>query len=605
MPTKDKQLTPAEPSPAHWSSDRAVFRLQRYINDFRENLRLAFNNNGQEHYFTKFESAILIPIDPRSEDYDGNQNFYLAKFCATYSFADHTIELLKAICNYGKSIGQYYEDKNITGIDTGINDITCTHFKSLFEARNKLRSGWNRMPEGENTYDEFVAAINTPNLKHLPNHFYKAHELFVETASCIPYRGRWPTMLDEVAKLSTNRNVFSIAFRHIDTDKVKYINSINNSEQDAKLDQINFPDELRNDEESLSKLLKTFVNSFLLDPSWQGSEDEPFREFTSNINKPQRLAIPLYENTKIEPGADRKFQGSYLGWVILLGKEEDLKPVQDEHWPLLSILLNHLAASVVTAMSDELVSDYADHARAKPLEAKNPFEYLTLRVNDMSGFITTYPNYPGAYDWDEPVDDPRISIPAGSSRKITLRKKKTTFLPEDSDGLDKYYIEFFAPRLQRTLRHLSAIHLSTQAETMRKYKQMMDLLSTPLHKLTGALAEMQRDTQELRAILYEPAQTIFESYQRISELFERGRRVQISKHMTILIAHNPEHYRDINSSWDKDDPDITTQSVETGRLCVITVLCRIFGLDDLLQEARSFKEFLGRMFPQPIGTILP
>ena len=386
---------------------------------------------------------------------------------------------------------------------------------------------------------------------------------------------------------------------------------VNNlTKNNTKIDELDFPNKLLEknvSREYLKCLLKNFVNPFILEPDWQGSVNNAFpRKFDGEL---RGLAIPLYENTLATKYGDIKFQGTYLGWVLLLqhsrvywepsqeelrhyyvrkrfpikpNKDDDIT-LQKKHWLVLSTMLNYLAASVLTAMSDELVSDYAIHTDQEPFKTQEPFTYLKSRIKDIEGFTTKHSDDSNADDFIEwtPEPDNRIKILNKDTHKLHLWPKKTTHLPTDKKDKEDYQRNNLFPRLQRTLRQLSAIHLNSQTESLRKYKQMMELLSSPLRNLTEALATMQRDTQQLRAILYEPSKTIFESYQRISVLFEEGNTVYISDSIQIVITHNPSYYDDENKTYLNDVPGALPFSVEAGRLCMINLILRIFGFDGI------------------------
>ena len=113
---------------------------------------------------------------------------------------------------------------------------------------------------------------------------------------------------------------------------------------------------------------------------------------------------------------------------------------------------------------------------------------------------------------------------------------------------------------------------------LEKYRQMMELLQRPLVELSHSIDTMQRDAQELRAILYDPAQAIFESYQLLSDLFAERSYVQVSPFVRVMVSHNCDY-----SEQDED--------AESNRLDGLVVwafaLCRIFGLQDRLKECRT------------------
>ena len=61
-----------------------------------------------------------------------------------------------------------------------------------------------------------------------------------------------------------------------------------------------------------------------------------------------------------------------------------------------------------------------------------------------------------------------------------------------------------------------------ETSQLLKQAQMLKLLLQPLDNLTEALENMQADTQQLRATLYEPSRGIFSAAPRVSQYFENG-----------------------------------------------------------------------------------
>ena len=105
-----------------------------------------------------------------------------------------------------------------------------------------------------------------------------------------------------------------------------------------------------------------------------------------------------------------------------------------------------------------------------------------------------------------------------------------------------------------------------------KYQQMLYLLESPLATITQALSAVQSSTQELRAVLYEPAKALFGSYTLLSELFSEKYKLSASKYINIEISHNGEY---------KDG------KVEDGKVVLAFALCRIFGRDAEMQDQRT------------------
>ena len=132
-----------------------------------------------------------------------------------------------------------------------------------------------------------------------------------------------------------------------------------------------------------------------------------------------------------------------------------------------------------------------------------------------------------------------------------------------------------------------------QIANLRKYEQMLDLLASPLGNITDALATMQRDTQELRAVLYEPARAIFESHTRLNELFKEGQQIRISPDICIIAAHEPRIRYIKPGSFLDDKVGDDNLSAEAGIICAITAVCRIFGFENSLDRAHNLEELRG------------
>lgn len=127
---------------------------------------------------------------------------------------------------------------------------------------------------------------------------------------------------------------------------------------------------------------------------------------------------------------------------------------------------------------------------------------------------------------------------------------------------------------------------------LAKHRQMFELLASPLGNITDALANLQRDTQELRAVLYDPAKAIFESHSRINELFREGHEVRISPDIRIIVAHVPDRYCE-NRPFQDDKVSDQNLSQESAVICAITAVCRIFGFEDKLRYAHNLEELRG------------
>ncbi|MFZ4857809.1 MAG: class I SAM-dependent methyltransferase [Desulfuromonadaceae bacterium] len=111
-----------------------------------------------------------------------------------------------------------------------------------------------------------------------------------------------------------------------------------------------------------------------------------------------------------------------------------------------------------------------------------------------------------------------------------------------------------------------------------KASQLVRLLQGPLNGITTALDAMQRDAQELKAVLYEPSEALFRSYSRISHLFAEGGQETISNVCSITLHHAPEKYADNDEL----------------RALLCLILCKCCGCDKEMYGSSSFLELIER-----------
>lgn len=114
-------------------------------------------------------------------------------------------------------------------------------------------------------------------------------------------------------------------------------------------------------------------------------------------------------------------------------------------------------------------------------------------------------------------------------------------LPEDLKALCDYFSELMYITARDKANRQLYRALTEQSQSLDKYRQMFDLLTTPLRSLTEALAQTQTETQELRAILYEPMDAIFECQPLIEELFDDSKNISGTD---IRPKHQIENYSD-------------------------------------------------------------
>jgi len=105
---------------------------------------------------------------------------------------------------------------------------------------------------------------------------------------------------------------------------------------------------------------------------------------------------------------------------------------------------------------------------------------------------------------------------------------------------------------------------------------MLQLLSDPLNRVTSAIGDLQRDAQELRAVLYDPGKAIFESHAKLDTLFDDGTDCHFGPDLKIQIQHQPNDYKN------EDD----------ARCVLAKALLIILGQDERLLVARTKGEVI-------------
>ncbi len=125
------------------------------------------------------------------------------------------------------------------------------------------------------------------------------------------------------------------------------------------------------------------------------------------------------------------------------------------------------------------------------------------------------------------------------------------------------------PALYSSMRRLRQ-----EAADLAKYKQMVQLLEPPLKRISGVLGQMQSDTQELRAVLYEPEEALFASYSLVEPYFRNGST--LSFQTAGLPPIQSKH-------------SYTLHEADEIQLITAVVLCAVFGEDKQLfdQEDRD------------------
>ncbi|MCI0562945.1 MAG: hypothetical protein MN733_31090 [Nitrososphaera sp.] len=122
------------------------------------------------------------------------------------------------------------------------------------------------------------------------------------------------------------------------------------------------------------------------------------------------------------------------------------------------------------------------------------------------------------------------------------------FSPEILEWSDKLSQVMYLKARRKANQELSRA-LEDHLQQLDKYRRMYDLLSAPLMSLTNALKKTEQDSQELRAILYDPMDAIFSSQPLIAQLFDPRVQLQIPNNRQISIEHQPTGYDLSGAQW--------------------------------------------------------
>ena len=217
-------------------------------------------------------------------------------------------------------------------------------------------------------------------------------------------------------------------------------------------------------------------------------------------------------------------------------------------WPL----LDSFAAELIEGETQ----DYYGHYHGE----KEPLKEMTDAIPHLSGWRVTNGTFPVEPDAEEVAefDDStrklfvRLGVLGSADAHITLEPRWTTSVPPKTDEVHLFGIRRFAHRLKRLYRGFSVLFAQSESARLRKYEQMLQLLQSPLAELSRSIGTMQSETQELRAVLYDPAQTIFASSFVLRELFDERSVIEVSPSIRFITAHEPLRYSNKTKRFAQD-----------------------------------------------------
>lgn len=329
-----------------------------------------------------------------------------------------------------------------------------------------------------------------------------------------------------------------------------------------------------------------------------------------HFSKHVALTTDIVEQVNLDlkkKGKDIKPEENLLAPVALFVAEN--AGLKDDHFPL-RLSSNALASAVdcegITPLTPGLeeypafdpalnngYSTWADAYNTKLKERANAFKFDKLPAKIAIGTVIARP------DWGEerlkrgliwladickPVNAKCVmAIPAwlppgegGASDSDALETGTLVIYARDTFPWSQLY-DIISAYHSGGLMYLGKAE-EERIESLTKYQQMMQQLQDPLRRISSAISEMQSDTQELRAVLYEPEEALFASYSLIELYFRGGKPIKFAEAnlQPIPIKHSPDQYT--------EDREI--------RLVSAVLFCAVFGEDQKLFEERDENRIL-------------
>lgn len=328
---------------------------------------------------------------------------------------------------------------------------------------------------------------------------------------------------------------------------------------------------------------------------------------SSQRQKHSVLLLPVYSiNPHFHEGQIQGVAcGTFYGWLYVLIPEDRLSLTEA---PEFSGVIK-TALPLLDTFANELFSGGAEHQIQTRFRGSNldPIRFLEASLHKFSGWtiIETVtnppphlPNLPFYWetDWTLKIALEGDIFGQGYAHWIKLAGADSTIIPHSNHEDIRHELgAHVAYHLRTIFCELKYIHEEKRADSLEKYRHMLTALAAPLAGISDALSVIQRDTQELRAVLYEPSKALFESHVRVKELFENEKAVWVSDHICVRASHKPSDYNG-EYGFENDPKAGNERSWQTGALLMLTTLCRIFGVDNGLRTARSFEGFCGAAY---------
>lgn len=289
--------------------------------------------------------------------------------------------------------------------------------------------------------------------------------------------------------------------------------------------------------------------------------------------------------------------GAFLGWLFLWKKTKavDAEALMKNMWPL----LDDFAASLFDGEMEDVLESY---------KSEVPLQFLKANVAKISGWTTREDClvelgesrfYHNLFEQDGQVEGIAIRLNGKHTQEndapewLHLKPKPTTKLSDDPK-LQEFLCKSLAYRLRRFHKTLDQLQAKAVIEELKKYKQMMEQLAAPLNNVSEALTRMQKDTQELRAVLFDPAKALFNCAPLLEELFHEGAEIPVGQTVKVKVSHQVTNYTGTDDDHfdDQKDPNERRDTEKTGRTILAIALCRIFGCTEALEQARYRQEVI-------------
>lgn len=217
-------------------------------------------------------------------------------------------------------------------------------------------------------------------------------------------------------------------------------------------------------------------------------------------------------------------------------KSSDCKHYKDcrEYFEFIKIKIN---SNTNAAVDGEKNVKYDDLNKFIKDKFSNEFVNYLKWMNETTGecYYFRKPLVKGVKDFDAGEIYLAMDLTALSEEKAEQTAKETIRVIRDYIGV---------PLL---VRQMDLEHKATKQEKEKseKSEKMLNHLTKPLESLTGALVKVQKNSQDLRAILYDPHRSIFAAASGVQEFFIHKKVVSIGN-VRWEIEHDADKYKTIN-----------------------------------------------------------